>query len=239
MQQVQAEAFWDDVYTKLKTYVPDESDPALVSAMAHFGDIRGLRVLDLGCGDGNTSIFFAQRGANVVAIDTSEVAIQSLTEFCTENSINNIKAVKCSAFDIDQLGPFDFVFGRMILHHLEPFGGFAEVLRKSIAPGGKAFFHENNAASDLLVWFRNNIVGKFGIPKYGDDDEFPLLPSEVKMLKNHFSVEQDYPKMVFLSLASVYFTKGKLNAPMQIIDGFLFKVPGMKRYSYQQYLMLS
>ena len=236
---MQANAFWDEIYTTLKTFNPSDTDPDLVAALNHFGDVKGARILDLGCGDGNTSIFFAQRGANVVAIDTSEVAIRTLTEFCVQNDIPNITAVQCSAFDIQELGPFDFVFGKMILHHLEPFDDFAQILRNTITPGGKAFFYENNAASDLLVWFRNNIVGKFGVPKYGDDDEFPLLPLEVNMLRKRFTVKQDYPRFVFFGLASVYFAKGKFASVTQGLDNRLFKYPSIRKYSYQQYLMLS
>src|SRR5687767_13921008 len=43
-----------------------ESGEALVERL---GDIRGVKVLDLGCGDGTTAIPAAQRGAAVVGID--------------------------------------------------------------------------------------------------------------------------------------------------------------------------
>ena len=36
------------------------------------GDLRGKRVLDLGCGTGSGAIAFAQQGAIVIALDTSE-----------------------------------------------------------------------------------------------------------------------------------------------------------------------
>jgi len=127
----------------------------------------------------------------------------------------------------------------MILHHLEPFGDFSDLLRKSIIPGGKAFFYENNAFSDLLIWFRNNLVGKFGIPKYGDEDEFPLMPQEVESLKNNFSVNIVYPELLFFRLASVYLLKRHLYQPMQWLDNYLFQFDGFKKYSYHQYLLIS
>jgi ubiquinone/menaquinone biosynthesis C-methylase UbiE len=43
-----------------------ESGEALVES---FGEIRGVKLLDLGCGDGTTAIPAAQRGADVVGID--------------------------------------------------------------------------------------------------------------------------------------------------------------------------
>jgi SAM-dependent methyltransferase len=233
------ETFWDKIYAENKTFIPNEDDPILSKALSHFGDVKGAKLLDLGCGDGSTSLFFAKQGANVVAIDISEVAINSLSQFCTANQINNITPVKCSAFDILALGPFDFIFGNMILHHLEPFEDFSALLRKSITPGGKAFFHENNAFSDLLIWFRNNLVGKYGIPKYGDDDEFPLMPKEVEHLRNNFSVNVEYPELVFFRLASFYLLKGRLASLLTNVDNYLFQFPNFRKYSYRQYLLLS
>ena len=229
----------DKVYAKNPTRTPNENDPTLLEAMRHFGDVSGAKLLDLGCGNGSSSLFFAKRGANVVSIDISEVAINGLSDFCAENQISNITPTKCSAMEIDNLGSFDFVFGNMILHHLEPFETFSEVLRNSIVPGGKAFFHENNAFSDLLIWFRDNVAGKYGVPKHGDDDEFPLTPAERELLKRKFSVDVVYPELAFFGLASVYLLKGRLHRYTKGLDDYLFQFPSLRKYSYRQYLLLS
>ena len=81
-----------------------------------------------------------------------------------------------SAQDISKLGKVDFIFGSMILHHIEPFDEFARSLSNVIKPGGKGFFWENSARSKTMIWFRQNMVGKLWLPKYGDQDEFPLTP---------------------------------------------------------------
>jgi SAM-dependent methyltransferase len=235
---MKTEDFWNKIYAANPTRTPEENDPVLLAALKHFGDVSGAKLLDLGCGDGSTSLFFAQKGAKVVSVDISEVAIHGLSQFCAENKINNITPVKCSAFDILALGPFDFVFGKMILHHLEPFEDFSDILRRSMADGGKAFFHENSAFSDLLIWFRNNVVGKYGIAKYGDDDEFPLTPKEVESLRQNFSVNVVHPELVFFSLASIYLLKGRLHRVFKGLDDYLFQFSSFRKYSYQQYLLL-
>lgn len=233
------ETFWNKIYTNDPTRTLNEDDTVLLSALRHFGDVSGAKVLDIGCGNGSSSFYFAEKGAHVVSIDISEVAINGLRQFCTENEINNITPINCSAFDIPVLGEFDFVFGNMILHHLEPFEDFSNVLRKSIVPGGKAFFHENNAFSDLLIWFRNNLVGKYGIPKYGDEDEFPLMQTEREMLQKNFSLNIVYPELVFFRLASLYLLKGRISGLTKWLDDYFFQFTGFRRYSYRQYLLLS
>ena len=71
----------------------------------------GKDVLDIGCGVGGSSLFFAERGARVTSIDTSGVAIANLEKFCRDNRIEAISAVQRSALHIRSLGRFDFVFG--------------------------------------------------------------------------------------------------------------------------------
>ena len=69
-----------------------------------------------------TSIFWASTGAQVTAIDYSASAIAKLSEHCEQTGIANIKPVVGDAMAVDELGQFDYVFGSMILHHIEPFG---------------------------------------------------------------------------------------------------------------------
>jgi SAM-dependent methyltransferase len=235
----QTEAFWNQVYTQKQISLPTEDSGVLRSALDHFGQIKGLRLLDLGCGDGSTSLFFAQQGAEVVAVDISQVAIDALAQFCQKQDITNIKPVRCSAFEIVEQAPFDCVFGSMILHHLEPFAQFSQVLRQSLVSGGKAFFYENNGYSDLLIWLRNHVVGKYGIPKYGDENEFPLMPSEVDQLRQHFKVETVYPELLFFRLASTYLLRGKGQRSLEWLDQLLYQFPAFRPFSYRQYLLLS
>ncbi|MFD2183138.1 class I SAM-dependent methyltransferase [Rhodoplanes azumiensis] len=231
--------FWDEVYTTNPIYskeLSDEAREAIRAAAAWFGDLSGKTVLDLGCGAGASSLLLAELGADVISVDASPVAIASLTERCRARGVTRVRPVVCDAMTIDTLGPVDFVYGSMILHHLEPFGAFCQTLRRTIRPGGRAFFWENNAASDLLLWFRKHVVGKLWVPKYGDEHEFPLTPSEIATLRGVFDVTTEHPRMEFFALASLYLLRGKLMKPMVAIDDFLFRHGIGTRYSYQQYV---
>lgn len=231
--------FWNRRYQGKAISTPKAPDETLRAAVEFLGNLEGKKVLDLGFGEGKNTLFLAAHGARVTAVDVSDVAVQKLQLFCCENKIDNIEAVKASAFEISSLGSFDCIVGSMILHHLEPFDQFSAVLNESLKPGGRAFFYENNAFSDLLIWARNNLVGKLWIPKGGDDEEFPLLPSEVDHLRRYFEVQVEYPRMVFFQLISEYLLKGKLRRMTDAMDAFAFKIPALRRYSYRQYVMLT
>jgi 2-polyprenyl-3-methyl-5-hydroxy-6-metoxy-1,4-benzoquinol methylase len=234
-------AFWDQRYqgpTSLPQGLDENVERALRSAQSFFHCKPGCKILDIGCGRGVTSIFWASTGAQVTAIDYSASAIDQLSKRCEQAGIANIKPVVGNAMAVDELGQFDYVFGQMILHHLEPFSEFVSVLRRTLKADGRAFFYENNAASDLLIWFRNNLVGKLGVPKYGDKDESPLAPKEIELLRRAFSVSVSYPEMMFFQLAAPYLFRNHLESGLKAIDDFLYKQNVGVRYSYRQYVQL-
>ena len=241
---MQAMEFWDTIFSKgrendySRVEMPNINDVILQRALTHFGKVDGKIVIDLGCGRGATSLFFAYYGANVISVDFSEKAINNLSQYCKENSINNIFPVKMSAQDILELDIADFIFGSMILHHIEPFSEFSRNLRKVIKPGGKGFFWENNAQSKTMIWFRQNIVGKLWIPKYGDSEEFPLTPNEVDELKKYFEVEIEYPELLFFRMISTYLLRGNFMGPLQKLDDYFYKFPALRKKSYRQYICL-
>lgn len=90
-----------------------------------------------------------------------------------------------------------------------------------------------------MIWSCNNLVGKYGIPKYGDDDEFPLMSQEVESLRKDFSVNVVYPELVFFRLASLHLLKGRLSQLMKWLDDYFFQFHDFRKYSYRQYLLLS
>jgi SAM-dependent methyltransferase len=237
--------FWDNVFSKgqeggySRVEMPDLRDPILQSALGHFGRIENKTVIDLGCGRGATSLFFAYHGANVISVDLSEVAIKNLSRYCQSNGIRNVTPVRTSAQELTQFGPVDFVFGSMILHHIEPFDEFARILRDVIKPGGKGFFWENNARSKTLIWFRQHIVGKLWVPKWGDRDEFPLMPGEIQEIEKYFHVDIEYPELYFFRMISLYLLRGRFERPFQILDSYFYKYPAFRKYSYRQYLFLT
>ncbi len=237
--------FWNQTFSRgpdteySRVGLPQGPDPVLEAALRHFGNIQGKRVVDLGCGSGKASLLFASLGSHVISIDQSDVAIANLRAFCSSNRITNVRAMHLSALNIAELGPVDFVFGSMILHHIEPFAAFVGALRSVLPCKGKAFFWENNAFSPLLIWFRQNVVGKLWVPKYGDDEEFPLMPREIDVLRRHFTVQLAYPDLVFFRLISQYLLRGHLETPFRLLDRIFYKWPAFRKRSYHQYVYLS
>lgn len=231
-------AFWDSVYST-SGYSRSPETRILDRALDFFGDVRGRTVVELGCGPGAGSLYLAEQGADVIALDVSRKAIDDLRDHCAKNDIRNLRAICGTASDVETLGPVDFVYGSMILHHIEPFDAFAASLRRIVKPGGKAFFYENSAMSSLLVWFREHVVGKLWVPKYGDPHEFPLTPAEIRELGKHFGVRIEVPELLFFALAGQYLLRGRLMGPLSALDRACYRRNWLTKYSYRQFVMLT
>jgi 2-polyprenyl-3-methyl-5-hydroxy-6-metoxy-1,4-benzoquinol methylase len=233
--------FWNALYENREIQIAQPDTPIAKAALAHFGDVRGKRILDIGCGAGEYALLFASLGAEVVAIDLSSVCIEKLSAFKAAHGIENLHPHVASATDLAELGPFDLAFGTLVLHHIEPFADFGAALAQALIPGGKAFFFENNAAiGPLALFFREHLAGKLWFPKYGDQDEHPLTPAEVDSLRDRFALDVHYPELAYFRLVSHYIFRYKVfPKAFNWLDDTFYRVSWFRKYSYYQYLFLT
>jgi len=241
-----AQDYWNEVYSEFKPY---ELDPAVFRATTDLpaqrlieaiGEVAGKEVLEIGCGDGRLSVYFAKLGGRVTAIDNSLAAVESARALAAVNGVSSsVQVYHLDAMELNQLGrSFDLVFGKFILHHLEPFEQFCEALSGVIKPGGQGTFYENNAGNPILIFSRAFLAGRFGIPKYGDQEEYPFEPKEVAMLQRRFDrVCQLFPEFVFFRLLGSYlFRKSqRWYRLFEWLDGWVLHYwSGIHKYSYHQ-----
>lgn len=86
---------------------------------AQLGDLRGARVLDIGCGAGEASVWFAKQGADVTACDISSGFLRLVERVAQAHGVK----VRTAAVDADGLGlpenSFDIVYCGNLLHHVD------------------------------------------------------------------------------------------------------------------------
>src|SRR5437016_12723175 len=92
-----------------------ESGEALVQRL---GITKGLKVLDLGCGDGTTALPAAKAGADVLGVDIARNLVQAGNRRAAEQGLTNLKFQEGDASNLEQLPgkSFDLVvsiFGAM------------------------------------------------------------------------------------------------------------------------------
>ena len=245
-EQARESHFWDAFATTVKVE-PVQAGPMDSYTRARLrllGDVRGKRVLDLGCGVGHFSALLALRGAHVAAVDISERCVQITRERARASGVGHRVATQVmSAYALAfPDASFDLVHGQDILHHLDV-GQAGHAIRRVLRPGGRAVFQENNANNPLLMLARH-LCGHFGIPKWSTDDEYPLRRGEIRRLGQTFddAVEVYYPAFEFFRLLDMKFF-GYRNRVVSIgchrLDQLVYDyAPPLRPYGYKQIVVL-
>jgi ubiquinone/menaquinone biosynthesis C-methylase UbiE len=125
---------WAVVYDHDANPLQALEEPVVRAAV---GDVRGVTVLDLGCGTGRHSLWLAAGGASVTAVDFSE---GMLTE---ARKKPGAEAVRFVVHDLHTPlpfadGTFDLVVSGLVLEHLRELGGFFGEARRVVKRGGRA-----------------------------------------------------------------------------------------------------
>src|SRR6266540_1036146 len=113
-----------------------ESGEALVQRL---GITKGLKVLDLGCGDGTTALPAAKLGADVLGVDIARNLVEAGNKRAAEQGLTNLKFQEGDASNLEQFPDKSFdlvvsVFGAMFAP--KPFDVAKEMARVT-RPGGR------------------------------------------------------------------------------------------------------
>ncbi|ODT99843.1 MAG: hypothetical protein ABS79_04035 [Planctomycetes bacterium SCN 63-9] len=97
--------------------------------------LKGLKILDAGCGGGRYSSVAGRHGGAVVGVDLSS-AVEKAASLCAE--MPNVQIVQGDLLDIPVAeSAFDLVFSIGVLHHTpDPRRAFARIARR-VKPGGR------------------------------------------------------------------------------------------------------
>ena len=140
----------------------------------------GARVLEIGCGMGETAIRLAGRAAHVDAIDLSETRIEAARASAGSTTLRNIEfhVMDAESLSFDN-AEFDLVCGQAILHHLDVGQTLSEIAR-TLKPSGRALFIEPLGHNPLINLYRKLT------PTMRTPDEHPLRLSDIAVGERHF-----------------------------------------------------
>lgn len=140
---------WDERYKKGHTPWETGQPSSELQCVIAESAIQPGRALELGCGTGASSIWLAQHGFDVTALDLSTLAIDRARERAKEAGVR----VKFIAADVlnppaDLVGPFDFFFDRGCYHVVrrEDVTAYLNTLRRLTRPGTVGLVLTGNAS---------------------------------------------------------------------------------------------
>ena len=155
---------------------------------------------------GEESIYFAKLGAQVTAIDVSQVGVDLVLARARHNGLSD----RLEAYQMDAVHTtfpsesFDLIHGLGIIHHIGLEQGLREV-KRLLKPGGRGVFLEHMMNSRLLEKIKDRL---FGADEDHTEYEKPLRWDDCQAYASQFSQYHLTP----------YYLMGRLRRHVRIFD---------------------
>jgi ubiquinone/menaquinone biosynthesis C-methylase UbiE len=202
-------------------------------AFGGLGDVKGLEVLDYGCGHGMASVVLARLGARVTAFDLSPGYLQEARRRAEANAVD----IHCLQADGNRLpfadAAFDRVWGNAILHHLNLHYAGRELYRV-MRPDGIAVLCEPWGGNPLVNYARRRLryPGKERTP-----DEQPLRQRDLNILRTMFP-QMETRGYQFLSMIRRVVHQGRMVKCLDYCDErLLTTIPALQQFC--RYMVLT
>jgi ubiquinone/menaquinone biosynthesis C-methylase UbiE len=145
------------------------------------GDVRGKYLLDLGCGAGENSVYFASRGARCVASDYSPGMVEVALKLAAANQVQiEGRVINAMAIDFPD-NTFDIVYASNLLHHIPDPKLTLKEMHRVLKPGGLACFWDPLKHNPIINVYRRIAT------EVRTEDETPLDINLVKFIQSLFS----------------------------------------------------
>ena len=154
--------------------------PEMRYIVRKLGDLRGKRILDVGCGLGEASVYFAMLGADVTAADLSPGMLEAASKLASMNGVN-IHTHLASAEDMGLSGSaeFDVIYVGNLLHHVDIQVTLDQVL-PHLAKDGLFVSWDPVAYNPAINVYRRMAT------EVRTEDEHPLTAADLKLIRGNF-----------------------------------------------------
>lgn len=202
-----------DFYTEIK------ADHIAAAAARYFGSRKSLKVLDVGCGVGETDRFLRRHFSEIHGVDVAPGVI--------EQAARHNPSVHYQCYDGKRLpfddGTFDLAFTICVVQCVPSpqWGGFVAEMRRVVKKGGLVFIFEHNPLNPLT----RRVVARCRM-----NDGLPLLRKKlVKQLMEEAQLEVvEDPYILFFPWKGRFFRKSERALLRKIPLGAQYYVVGKK-----------
>ncbi len=198
-------------------------DSAVKHSYSYLGDVRGKKLLEVGCGSGQQAVHFASLGAVVTGIDVSSESIR------LQSPVGNLSVLRMDAESMSFADEsFDLVYINALLMHVDKEKVISEC-RRVLKKGGKIVVVEPLLHNPVMRAYRHFSDYKKTSPSY-------MTLSSFKSLSEGFSSfvhkEFYFSSLVSLPLFRMFSDKQKAVKVSRVFEkvdsGISFALPFLK-----------
>lgn len=145
----------------------------------------GRKVLDAGCGRGTYTAWLAERGCEVVSIDSNPEHIQRTRDLLREKNLEkNVTLENSKLPDAFPQDHFDVVLDCFSWWHISDWGRLFNLTRKNLKPHGKLLILDTLFGWKTTIDFRQQVLEKWhtAFPTYNECRNM-LIKREFRLLK--------------------------------------------------------
>lgn len=203
--------------------------------LGHLGDLDGMDVLEVGCGQGALATYLALCGARVTALDVSEGNVRLTRRRAEASGVEDrvrAEAIPIETFDAPDAS-FDAVVGNQVLHHVELDEAITN-MHRMLRPGGRIAFCEPVLLLPAVVGrVRDSAAVTRVFPSRKDTpDERAILQSDLVTITRPFEDVSLRAFQVTCRLQNFVELSDPMFSRLERFDGWLLRrLPASRRLS--------
>jgi SAM-dependent methyltransferase len=144
------------------------------------GELRGKKLLDIGAGLGESSVYFALQGAQVTTVDISPLMVETAVRLGKRYGVE-LEGIVSSAENLKvPAASYDVIYIANTIHHVPDRPFLFEQMRCALKPGGMFFSYDPLAYNPLINVYRRMATA------VRTPDESPLTVKDVELARKYF-----------------------------------------------------
>jgi SAM-dependent methyltransferase len=145
------------------------------------GPLAGKKLLDIGAGLGESSVYFALQGASVTTVDISPQMVATALSLGAKFGVQLEGIVSC-AEDLNlPAETYDIIYAANTIHHVLDRASLFEQMSRALKPGGMFFSYDPLAYNPLINIYRRMAT------EVRTPDEAPLTTADIALARKLFT----------------------------------------------------
>ena len=148
--------------------------------LKRMGPLRGKKLLDIGAGLGESSVYFALQGAEVTTVDISPLMVETALRLANHYRVE-LKGIVSAGENLRlPSSQYDIVYIANTIHHVQNRALLFEQIRAALKPGGWFFSYDPLIYNPLIRLYRRMATA------VRTADESPLGFGDLKLAGKYF-----------------------------------------------------